>query len=490
MKTDVLVIGSGAGGTVTALTLAEGGREVVVLEEGARYSTADYGRTPTMAMGRMFRARGMNPIMGSVPVAYAEGCCVGGSTEINSGFWSRPPADLLAHWKYEFNLADASESDLIEHYGWAERELGVGLFGRPWPPSTAVFDRGLQAMGWKGGEQPRAAPGCSNTNTCAQGCPTAAKQGMSVQLLPRAERAGARVLAGYRVERLLRAGARIRGVRARILDGEDAGRRVEIAAEHVFVCCGPTETPALLRRSGITHAVGNTLGLHPYLKVVARFPEIIDADKSVMPLIQVKEFSPDVTMGGAYFTPGHAAVMLNENPMEEARDREVRRHMAAYYVGVRGTGRGSVRPSWIGDGLPRIHYWMSREDVTNLSRGFAQMSRLLLAAGAEVVYPASFGLPPVRSEADARAWLERDLPWTDLALQTVHLFSSCPIGERPERCVADSFGRVRGVTGLSINDASMLPDSPGVNPQATVMAMARRNALEFLRRAARVVVAP
>jgi choline dehydrogenase-like flavoprotein len=162
--------------------------------------------------------------------------------------------------------------------------------------------------------------------------------------------------------------------------------------------------------------------------------------------------------------------------------------MAAYYVGVRGTGRGSVRPSWIGDGLPRIHYWMSREDVTNLSRGFAQMCRLLLAAGAEVVYPASFGLAPVRSEADARAWLDRDLPWTDLALQTVHVFSSCPIGERPERCAADSFGRVRGVTGLSINDASMLPDSPGVNPQATIMAMARRNALAFLRRSPGVMI--
>jgi len=488
MKTDVLVVGSGAGGTVTALTLAEGGREVLVLEEGRRFAPRDYGATPTQAMAQMFRARGMNPIMGSVPVAYAEGRCVGGSTEINSGFWSRPPAELLAHWKYEFNIVEASEQDLLEHYEWAERALGVGTLTTPWPASSAVFDRGLQAMGWKGGETLRAAPGCRDTNTCAQGCPTGAKQGMSVRLLPRAESAGARLLPGHRVERLLRDGARIRGVRARILDGEGAGRRIDIEAEHVFVCGGPTETPALLRRTGISHGVGNTLSIHPYLKVVARFPEIIDADKSVMPLIQVKEFTPDITMGGAYFTPGHLAVMLNENPTEDLRDRDARRRMAAYYVGVRGTGRGSVRPSWVGDGLPRIHYWMSLEDIRNLSRGLAQMCRLLLAAGAEVVYPATFGVPPIRSEADARVWLERDLPWADLALQTVHVFSSCPIGERPERCAADSFGVVRGVSGLSINDASMLPDSPGVNPQATIMAMARRNALTFLRRPPGVVV--
>ena len=85
MKTDVLVVGSGAGGTVTAVTLAEGGREVVVVEEGPRVERADYGSTPTDAMARLFRARGMNPIMGSVPVAYAEGRCVGGSTEIYDG---------------------------------------------------------------------------------------------------------------------------------------------------------------------------------------------------------------------------------------------------------------------------------------------------------------------------------------------------------------------------------------------------------------------
>src|SRR5207248_9067063 len=96
----------------------------------------------------------------------------------------------------------------------------------------------------KGGETPRAAPGCANTNTCAQGCPTGAKQGMSARLLPRAEAAGARLLPGYRVERLLREGARIRGVRARILDGPNAGRRLDVEAQHVVVCGGRNETQA------------------------------------------------------------------------------------------------------------------------------------------------------------------------------------------------------------------------------------------------------
>ena len=54
------------------------------------------------------------------------------------------------------------------------------------------------------------------------------------------------------------------------------------------------------------------------------------------------------------------------------------------------------------------------------------------------------------------------------------------MGEDQSRTGADSFGRVWGYRNLRINDASLLPDAPGVNPQAAIMAIAARNADEFL----------
>jgi choline dehydrogenase-like flavoprotein len=65
-------------------------------------------------------------------------------------------------------------------------------------------------------------------------------------------------------------------------------------------------------------------------------------------------------------------------------------------------------------------------------------------------------------------------------LMTIHLFSSCPMGEDRTRCAVDSFGRVHGFKNLFIADASLLCTAPGVNPQGSVMALARRNALHFL----------
>jgi choline dehydrogenase-like flavoprotein len=330
---------------------------------------------------------------------------------------------------------------------------------------------------------PRVASHCQGTNACASGCPTGAKQGMSRSLIPRAETAGARVLPNCRVKLLLSKGQQVTGVLAEVRDPAGHVTLVRIDAASVFVCAGPTETPALLRRSGIRLNVGNSLRIHPMLKVVAAFPDAVDAHKSVLPLVQVKEFGPDITMGGAFFTPGHAALTLSENWLENQPVLEQLPRLAAYYVAVRGTGKGTVRPSSWSDHT-FVRHTLGDEDITNLSDGLARLSMLLLAAGAEAIYPSVFGLAPIRNERAAVRWLDDRLPRDRLGLTTVHAFSSCPIGERKDRCAADSFGRVNGYGNLYINDSSMLPDSPGVNPQGSVMALARRNALHFVEKRA------
>jgi choline dehydrogenase-like flavoprotein len=65
---------------------------------------------------------------------------------------------------------------------------------------------------------------------------------------------------------------------------------------------------------------------------------------------------------------------------------------------------------------------------------------------------------------------------------SVHLTSTVRIGENRRLTGADSFGRVWGFTNLRVNDASLLPDAPGVNPQAAIMAIAARNSDHFLTR--------
>ena len=55
------------------------------------------------------------------------------------------------------------------------------------------------------------------------------------------------------------------------------------------------------------------------------------------------------------------------------------------------------------------------------------------------------------------------------------------MGEDIRRCAVNSYGKLHGFENIYLNDASILPGAPGVNPQGTIMALARRNADNFLQ---------
>jgi choline dehydrogenase-like flavoprotein len=475
-----LVIGSGAGGAMTAQVLASAGADVLILEEGRRWDTSDYGCNCPEGMGKMYRRGGMTPIMGKVPIGYAEGRCYGGGTEINSGFWHRTPPEILLRWKAQYDLESAYPQDVAPHFKWLEKQLNVSLYGRDWPASTRMFYKGIEAMEWSAQEVPRVVTNCEGLNHCPNGCPSGAKRSMSLTLLPQAEKAGAKVLTDCRVKMLIKQKNRVTGVLAGLCREDGSEELIHIDAENVFVCAGATETPALLRRSGIRFHIGDSFRIHPMLKVAARFKEELNSHKSVLPLLQVKEFWPEISLGGAFFAPGHLAILLSENWLENKAQMDLYRNMGMFYIAVRGTGKGTIRSSMTGEDTTSIRYNLSREDLWNLSKGLAHLSALLLAAGAVEVYPSVHGLKAIGSEIEAIRWLDQSLPMSSLSLTTIHAFSSCPMGERMDRCAADSFGKIYHFENLYINDGSMIPDSPGVNPQGTVMAFARRNAMHFL----------
>ena len=162
----------------------------------------------------------------------------------------------------------------------AALRVGRGAAGRldlPRPPcrrARSVFARGIEAMGWAAQEVPRAAPGCKSTNACAAGCPTGAKQGMSRARSSRKPKRPARASSPTARVQLLLAARRARHRRPR------GGRSATTARASSFASTPSTSSsaparprrPALLRRSGIKHHVGDSLRIHPMLKVAARLP--------------------------------------------------------------------------------------------------------------------------------------------------------------------------------------------------------------------------
>ena len=96
---EVLVIGSGAGGATTAALLAEAGIDVLVVEEGAWVEQGSVAPFSLEQMDRQYRSGGVTVALGRPSIAYTEGRCAGGGTEINSGLYRRPSEETLERWR-------------------------------------------------------------------------------------------------------------------------------------------------------------------------------------------------------------------------------------------------------------------------------------------------------------------------------------------------------------------------------------------------------
>lgn len=469
LTTDVLVIGSGAGGATTGARLAEARRNVLIVEEGPWVDADLHEPFSLEELAAKYRNRGPQVALGQPVIAYAEGRCVGGSTEINSGLFHRLPDYLAAEWRQVYDIDEFGPETLAGYAADIESEMGVSkLPGAP-PLSSAVLERGATKLGWEHQEFARV------FRYDDQGRGT--KQTMSRTMIPRALAAGAQLLPDCRVLRLLRhRRGQVVGARCQRTHPDGGRESLDIFADHVVLCAGAIHTPALLQRSGIRAGVGRGLKMHPHIRLAARFPHPVDhAD---VPMHRVTEFAPHLTIGGSASRRGYVAVALAETTPDFAEALEDWQSIALYYATIRTEGEGRV-VAIPGLKSPLVFYGLTEADLSYLARGLIRLGETLLAAGAVELYPSIAGGTVARDVEDLGRWYDQ-VTRADTNLLAIHLTSTVRMGQNRARSGADSFGRVWGQSNLYVSDASLLPDAPGVNPQAAVMTLARRNADHFL----------
>ena len=468
LATEVLVVGSGAGGATTAALLAEAGIDVLIVEEGPWVDQDTVTPFSLEQMDQQYRSGGVTVALGLPSIAYTEGRCAGGGTEVNSGLYFRPPVEMIDQWRHTHRI-DALDTDEIGRIAdEVEAALSVSIVpGKP-TPASEILRRGAEMLQWRHSEIPRwmvYPPGGDAV--------TGKRQSMTRTYLPRAFAAGARMVAQCRVDKLVRQGAGDVVAHVTYADGTTGA----IHCRSVFVCGGAIQTPALLQRSGLRKHIGGNLAVHPTVKLSARFADEVNVPDDV-PVHQVKEFAPDLSFGGSASHPGLVALALSDQWATFSSAVEQWRRISIYYAAITSEGRGRVQAV---PGLrdPLVTYRLTGRDRALLRSGLGRLALLMLEAGAEEVYPAFRGAPIVRDRTDLAVMQDR-FAASKASVMTVHLCSTVPLGEDTSRCGANSFGRVHGTDDVWVNDASLLPSAPGVNPQATVMAFAIRNARHFI----------
>lgn len=482
LRADAVVVGSGAGGAPVAARLAEAGREVVLLESGSRLLSTDLTGNEAELLPRLM-APTLAPDSGMEIYA---GQCVGGSTLVNDALCWRTPPEILAAWRRDHALAGLSDAAIAPFVDRVWQDIHATPTDRAHLNRNAHrLELGAQRLGWASEAMPRNVRECTNLGLCNVGCPTGAKQSTLMTYVPRAEQAGARLLADTRADRVLVNGGAVVGVEATALDPATRQplRTLRVEAPLVCVAAGVLNTAALLLRSGLSGhsgSLGQGLQFHSSVQVTARFPEPVYGYYGPTMSYAVSEFSDVNGRGGPGFmienvsvSPVLTASALPGFGASHARVMEALPFLGRSVVVLRDRTRGSVEIAR--SGAARIRYQPVREDLERLRLGIQAIARAYLAADASEVYLPVNHLPPVRSEQDLDALDAWETDTRDLSLlYAVHLFGGACMAGSAKRGFVNEEGRAWEVKGLFVTDASSLPGNTGVNPQVTILANALR----------------
>lgn len=508
---DALIIGAGPTGAVTAKRFVEAGLSVVVLEQGgwpdytkARAGHADYeltaGRTWSGNPNRR-RDPADYPINDSdSDIAAVNYNAVGGGTVIYAAHWQRNmPSDFRV--RTLDGVADdwpLTYEELEPFYERVEADFGVaGLAGdTAFPPGKALplpppplgvmgkkVARAHNRLGWHWWPAPNAIAtrpygnlkACTQRATCMWGCVEGAKGSADKTHWPGNVKAGVQLVTGARVRRL-ETDARGRVTGALYVDRDGADHFV--AAEITVLAANGIGTPRLLLASGLANSsglVGKRLMMHPFGTVVGLFDEDLGTTHGLwgQHLHCLEFYETDASRGfvrgakwGLQPTAGPLSMTRGypwgDNPIwgpgfhEGLRRRLGRSAMWGIICEDLPDEANRVVLDPVlkdADGIPapKLIYKMSENSRRLLDFHLARAKESLEAAGATEVIIAP---------------LIRETGW--------HLLGTAVMGDDPKRSVVDRWGRCHDVPNLYIFDGSVWPTSSGMNPTATIVALALR----------------
>lgn len=506
---DVLIIGSGFGGSVSALRLAEKGYRVAVLEQGREHSAADLQRAG-QSMRHLLWAPALGlrgPLAQKVyrNVGVVHGVGVGGGSLVYAAVLLEPQAAFYRDPAWAALDSDWQTS-LAPHYLRARQMLGVTE-----NPYQGQQDQWLQqtaaALGvahsysavpqgiYFGPPQPVADPffagrgpqrsGCNQCGSCISGCPQGAKNSLDLNYLYLARQLGVQVFSETRVSHVSRQGD---GYRVHLRSRTQALRSLDAA--QVIIAAG------VLGSLEILFASRDRYRSLPQLP--AALGEHVRTNSEAIVAIRGQgglDISRGTTISSHFHADGHTHITQNRFPRSY--------NFMRLYMGPLVDDAQPLRRAGkvLGELLRRPWHWLThwctadwykRISVLTVMQqadnqlafayrrswwrlgGFALNSRLSVGEASPTYLPQANRAARAFAEASGGEALNVLPESLGNRAVTAHLLGGAVIAGSPEEGVVDARHQVFGHPGLYVIDGSSIPANVGVNPSLTIAALAER----------------
>jgi len=513
---DVVVVGSGFGGSVAALRLSEKGYRVLVIESGRRFADHELPKTswrlpkflwaPSVGMFGIQRLNLLNDVL------VLSGAGVGGGSLVYGNTLYEPLDDFYEdqQWRHITKWRE----ELAPHYEQAKVMLGV-VENPVETPADRIMLEVAQDMGIADtfhrtqvgvlfGDQPGkdvpdpffggAGPArttCNDCGACMSGCRVGAKNTLPKNYLHLAEGLGARILPLTTVTRIAPQpdGGYEVSMRAA---GPGAGgpERTAVTADHVILAAGTLGTQGILHRM-------KEDGTLPHLS--DRLGRLTRTNSESVLTVEARDLEVDYSTGPAITSSIHPNPQTHVEPVRYGRGSNVMGLLST--VLTKGDLPGEVPvPRWrrFVSAVRKdpasflrsmsVRRWSQRTTVmlvmqsldnsldVSLKRGKLGR-RLSSTQGTGAPNPA--WIPEAHDVAQRFAKKtggEARGTWTEAfnIPLTAHILGGCPIGDSPDTGVIDAWQRVYGHPGLHVVDGAAVTANLGVNPSLTITAQAER----------------
>ncbi|RAP26739.1 hypothetical protein DID74_01570 [Candidatus Marinamargulisbacteria bacterium SCGC AG-333-B06] len=462
---DYIVIGSGPGGMVTGCLLAEQQKNVLILEKGHNILQNYQDPFNLLSLQKNYAYSGLNTTIGKRPVKLIEGECVGGGSEVNSGLYHRTPPHILLDWSKHKEIAGLCESETNAFFEENEKELSIQPFTPPFPTASQRLIDISQQNNWTVNEVLRWVE-----QSPIQSSLSFKRFSISQCYLDRFKKAGGQLNSGHSVTSIKKIGATWH-----IISTENLNQHT-FTCKTLFICAGSLGTPFLLLKNQLLNQRRLPLYLHPMIKFITKFHEPIIETKPLVAMHQITEFLPKFNVGSSISSLPFLGLGLYHYPEALKSIYTLSPFLSSYYISVPTHIPASII-TIPGLSFPIVRYSISKSDRFLFFQAINQIANAFLQNNTEAIYVDGRNLPILNSKTP-HLESEKQLDFAEFS--SVHLMGSCPMHSDPNNGFTNSFGKVYGHDNLYINDASLFCSSIGVNPQGTVMMLAKRNLYHFL----------